>query len=244
MRLQTEGIVIRETTTGENDRIVTLLTKDMGVLRAFANGAKTMRSRSLSGTQLLCYSKFSIYSGRDAYVISEAQPIEVFFELRNDIERLALAQYFCELSAELAPREDEAPEELRLILNSLHYLAQGRRPQPFLKALTELRLLCMAGYQPNLVACADCGSYDAEPMYFNVHDGTLRCSSCGGKGIALSRGVLTAMRYICYVPFEKLYRFTLSDDGLRQLANVTERYLTAQLNRGFKTLDFYNTLKT
>ena len=242
MRLNTQGLVIKETTTGENDRIVTLLTKDMGVIRAFANGAKNIKSRTLSSTQLLCCSNFSVYSGRDAYIINEAQPIEVFFNLRSDIERLALAQYFCELSIELAPKEDEAEEYLRLMLNSLHFLSDGKRPQPFIKAVTELRMLTLAGYMPNIIACSDCGKYEDESMLFDTQNGTLHCRDCGGRGINIPLGVLTAMRYICFSEFKKIYSFTLSDSGLAMLADISEKYLLSQLGRHFKTLDFYRTL--
>ena len=64
MQIETEGLVIREGSVGESDRLVTLLTKDEGVLRAFARRAKTVRSAQNSGTQLLCYSEFSIFKGR------------------------------------------------------------------------------------------------------------------------------------------------------------------------------------
>ena len=242
MRLKTDGIVIRETTTGESDRVVTLLTRDMGVIRAFSNGSKTIKSRTLSGTQLLCYSDLSIYSGREAYVINEALPKKVFFSLRNDIEKLALAQYFCELFAELSPREDNAGEYLRLMLNSLNFLTDGTKPQPFIKAVSELRLMTLAGYMPDLVACGICGKYEDDIMYFDAENGKLICQDCGAAGDKLSLAVVTAMRYICYSEFKKIYSFSLPDSSLKLLSETVEKYLLTQLKRGFKTLDFYKRL--
>ncbi len=242
MHLNTVGLVIKENTTGENDRIVTLLTKESGVIRAFVRGAKNIRNNSMSATQLLGYSSFSIYRGKDAYIIDEAQPIEVFFNLRGDIERLSLAQYFCELACELAPQEMQAEEYLSLILNSLHLLSVSKRPQPFLKAVTELRILCLSGYMPNLVACEECGEFCDEYMFFNAREGVLHCKKCGGYGEKLGMGVVTAMRHICYSEPKKIYSFTLSDDSLSTLSRITEKYLMEQIQHRFKTLVFYKSI--
>ena len=103
MQINTDGLIIREQSIGESDRLVTVLTREQGILRAFVRGAKAMKSRSASSTQLLCYSRLSIYEGREKYIIDEAEPIEVFFSLRTDFEKLSLAQYFCELALALAP---------------------------------------------------------------------------------------------------------------------------------------------
>jgi len=242
MQMNTDGLVIRENATGENDRIITILTKEYGIVRAFANGARRIKSRSQCATQLLSYSRFSIYKSKENFIIDEAQSIEIFFKLRADIERLSLAQYFCELAGELAPEMDEAEDYLKLMLNSLHFLANSTRPQLLLKALTELRMLCLAGYMPDLTACENCGKFEDTLMYFEKENGRLFCSSCGGAGVSAGLGVITAMRHICYSDPVKLYAFSLPDDALQQLSLITEGYLAAHVTRKFKTLSFYNSL--
>ena len=62
-----------------------------------------MKNKNASGLQTLCYSRLTIYEGRDKYIIDEAEPIELFYGLRADLGRLALAQYFCELSMHTVP---------------------------------------------------------------------------------------------------------------------------------------------
>jgi DNA repair protein RecO (recombination protein O) len=246
MNMNTDGLVIKENTTGENDRVITLLTRDYGIIRAFVRGAKSIKSRSVSATQLLGYSKLSLYKGKDAYIVDDAQPREIFFGLRGDIERLALAQYLCELAAELAPREAEAAEYLSLMLNSLHLLTESKRPQPFLKAVAELRMMCLSGYMPDLVACSGCGAFGGDYMYFNIEDGSLICSGCAGreKGRPLGMGVITAMRHICYSEPKKIFSFTLSDESQKVLADICEAYLLMHIQKKFKTLDFYKQLRS
>lgn len=127
MRIETDGLVIREQTVGESDRLVTLLTRSAGILRGFARQAKTIRSAKASGTSLLCYSQFSVFKGRERVIIDDARPKESFFGLREDIARLALAQYFCELAGVLTPEESPAEDYLRLMLNALYFLSKNAR---------------------------------------------------------------------------------------------------------------------
>jgi DNA repair protein RecO (recombination protein O) len=115
-KTQTQGLIIREQAIGESDRLVTVLTRDQGVVRAFARRAKNYKDSKNSGTSLLCYSRLELYEGRDKYIINAAYPIEVFFELRRDIVRLALGQYFCELAAELVPAGVESAGAERFAL--------------------------------------------------------------------------------------------------------------------------------
>lgn len=249
MQIHTEGLVVKESIVGENDRLVTLLTRDEGVLRAFARRAKQSRSRQLSSTQLLSYSRFSIYHGRDKYIIDDAQPLAVFFDLRKDLERLSLAQYFCELACALAPEQAPAGDFLRLILNALHFLSKGLRPNTLLKSVVEMRLLSLAGYMPNLVACTGCGCYEADDMLFLPFDGALYCRGCWeslpvmdkqSPTAPLGRGTLTALRHTIYADFEKLFSFRLPSPALKRLGEVTEWYLLHTLSRTFPTLDFYH----
>ncbi len=242
MRLNTDGLVIREQNIGEADRRITLLTRDYGLVHAFARGARRIKSNALTATQLLSYSRFSIFQGRDSYIIDEAEPIEIFFDLRGDVEALSLALYFAQLMEELAPELDSAAPHLRLILNTLHLLAGGKRPPLQLKAIFELRLLSISGYMPNLVACESCGAFETDPMFFDAAHGKLYCQNCRPRAPhdTLSIGAVTAMRHIVFSDFDKLFRFTLPVESLKMLSQVSERYLLAQTQRGFQTLAFYH----
>lgn len=247
MRLTTDALIIRENNNiGESDRFVTALTRDLGVIRASARGARQLKNRSGAATKLLTYSRLTLFRGRDKYIIDEAEPLQLFFELHSDIERLALAQYFCELAGVLAPREEAAEPCLRLLLNALHYLCTGGRDSRLIKAVVELKLLAFAGYMPNLTACASCGAADAAGFWLLPRDGILQCTACRRNAfdgaLPVSVTVLAAMRHILYGPFEKCYSFTLPEDGLTGLAQVSEAFLLAQLGRGFNSLGFYHTL--
>ena len=242
MKLTTDALIIRENNTvGESDRFVTALTRDLGVIRASVRRARQLNNRNGSATQLLCYSRLSLYKGREKYIVDDAEPLQVFFDVRDQLEKLALAQYFCELAGVLAPAEEEAEEELRLLLNALHYLATDTRPISLIKVVTELRLLCKAGYMPSVASCATCDTQKC--LRFSPTRGVLYCEQHGGTDtVALSAGAVAALRHIVYAPFEKCFAFSLPESDLAALGNAVERFLLAQLNRGFNTLDFYHSL--
>lgn len=242
MRMNTDALVLRVTDTGESDRLLTLLTSEYGVLRAFANRAKKINSKFMGATQSLCYAEFSIYTGRDSYIIDDANAKEVFFGLRDDIEKLALGQYFCALAAELAPEMEPAGDFLRVVLNSLHLLEKKMRSCRFLKAVTELKLLSLAGFMPDLTVCRHCEKAPSGDMAFNVREGCLYCRSSGKTGLVISAGVLAAMRHICSNPVERIYSFSLPEQDEKKLAEVCEKFLLAQTGRTFKALDFYKSL--
>ncbi len=245
--MTTDALIIRENNNiGEADRFVTALTRELGVVRASARGARNIKSRNSSATQLLSYSRLGLRRGRDKYIIADAKPITVFFGIRSDIEKLALAQYFCELVGVLAPQEEPAEDFLRLMLNALHFLADNSRSPKLIKAVLELRLLGMAGFMPDLTACAECSTFQGS-MWFLPEQGRIVCGSCSPRHpiqncYQISINVLSAMRHILYSEFEKCFSFTMSDEGLSQLVVYTENYMHTQLGRGFKTLDFYNKL--
>ena len=243
MPLKTDALIIRENRVGEADRFVTALTRDRGLIRASARGAQKIKSRNATATSLLTYSRLTLVEGRDKYIITEAAPLRVFFDQKNDIYALSLAQYFCELANAFAPREEPAEEALRQLLNALHLLATGGKDRRQIKAVTELRLLTQAGYMPALGGCVRCGKADGG-LWLSPADGTLRCDTCGRApdSVAVSDSVLAAMRYIIGAPPEKVFGFSLPDAALDELAAVCEKFLLCQGNRAFKTLDFYHTL--
>ena len=241
MRMNTDALVLRVTDTGESDRLVTLLTSEYGVLRAFANRAKKINSRMHGATQSLCYADFSIYKSRESYIVDDATAKEVFFGLREDIEKLSLAQYFCALVSELAPEMEPARDYLRVILNSLHLLEKQRRSNDYLKAVTELKFMVFAGFMPDLTVCAHCENEPTDEIMFNIDNGCIYCKGCG-SGEKINSTVLTAMRHVCANPIEKIYSFSLPIQDEKRFAYVCERFLLSQTGKRFKALEFYKSL--
>ena len=245
MYLKIQGLVLRRTEYNDHDVLLTILSKEHGKITAKARGLKRKNSPLTAQCQLLAFAEFTLFEYRGMYTINEATTIELFHGLRNDLGKLSLGAYFAQ-AAEVISQEDLPNPELQsLVLNSLYALSKLNETEMKVKAAFELRLACIAGFMPELTGCIGCG--DPWPDRFDIKAGMTECVSCrnpesDGIRMPISPAVLQAMRYICYCGSRKIFGFTLPADAMAQLADVTESYLTTQLERGFSTLDFYKSL--
>ena len=247
MKFHTDGLIIKEQNIGESDRLVYALTKSNGVIKAFVKGAKNIKNQKCAATSLLAYSRLTIYKSRDTYIIGEARTLRIFSKLRYDVQKMCLAQYFCELAITICPREQKSEKHLSLLLNSLYLLSEDKRSADLIKPCFEMRLASMAGYMPDLRMCRTCGEYSADTMYFLPRTGMLECLSCREKiserAVALNPSTLTALRHTVYADDDKLFSFALSQEGLDVLNEASERYLKYRFEKDFKTLTFYKTIR-
>ena len=239
------GLVLRETETKETDKILTLLTWEEGKIAVIARGARRKNCKFAAAAQPLAYSEWTLYQRRDWHYASDASTLELFGGLREDLTALALGCYMAELTEAVCPENVPAPELLRHLLNGLYALSALRKPPALVKPAFELRLLCLAGYEPLADACAICGREDPEEAVLDTVQGVLRCRSCGGGGgRPLCPDSLAALRHIVYGDPKRLYSFRLGEEPLGRLAAAAEAFLHTQLERGFSTLDFYKSLES
>lgn len=245
MYLTTRGLVLRVSDYNDRDALLTLLTPEHGKITVKARGLRRKNSPLTAPCQLLALGEFTLFEYRDSYSINEAHSIELFQGLRKDIVKLSLGTYFAQVAELLSMEDTPNSELLSLVLNCLFALSELSLRENQVKAVFELRCACLSGYTPDLFACHICGSQ--EPDRFDASIGTLSCAKCrqyGQSGIRmpLSPAVLGAMRYIVSCDPKRLFHFDTSDETLKQLAQITELYLTTQLERGFSALDFYKSL--
>lgn len=252
MQIKTQGIVIKQRNIGENDRIITILSRDLGIIEATARGSKSIRSAIGAAVQIFSYGDFCLFKGKSNYIVNSAETIESFYQLRLDVVKLSLAGYFCELLNYLSKTADEHSEVyLKLILNTLHFLQEEKRNQTLLKSIFEMRALSIAGFMPNLICCSECAAYEKEKMFFFLLEGTLVCDDCIAVSgynteraiqIPVSMAVLSAMRHIIFSEFEKLFSFNLSGLSLEQLNYVTEHYMLLHTEAKFNSLEMYHAI--
>lgn len=241
-----EGIVLNAVTTGDNDRLCTILTDKLGVIAAYAKGARNMKNKNFTATAQFVYGRFDLFHHRSYYTLDESEYEELNLGLRDDIVRLAVAQYICQLAMELAPEGEPAGEYLPVLRAAFYYLSGDTRDPKLIKAAAELRLLSLSGYMPDLVMCASCGAYEHDRMYFLPATAQIKCDNCapgGGKGgLPLSRGALTAMRHAVLSDVRKLYAFSLSGESLEQFYRASEAFALSKLEKRLTTLAFLRTL--
>lgn len=242
-----EGIVLKERPVGEQDKFVDILTKEKGILEISIKGARKINGKSGSSTQLFAYSKFCCDKRVDRLYLNSAEPIHIFYDLRNSLTSLSLASYFSEVLRYCISERADSGNVLRLTLNTLHCLEKGIRSEQLLKSIFELRLMSEIGYMPDVLACHECGVFEPPELYFSVEDGGFFCSDCfdddGTRWTKMKLPELSAIRHIVFADFDRLYNFRLSDRAGDKLASFTEDYLLTHLEKNFKTLDFYRSVQ-
>ena len=246
MHMVVHALVLREVNYKEADKILTVLTRENGKMTLTARGGRRKGSPLAACAQLLAWSEMTLYQYNGRWAVKEGETQRLFDGVRGDLEKLALACCFAEMTEQLTIEDVPAPEVLSLLLNSLHALDRLDRPPALVKAAFELKLMCLSGYEPILDACAVCGVEPEQPQ-FHLSEGVLHCARCReevGEGISmpLSPAALAAMRHVACGDPKRLFSFQLDPDSLRQMGDVCEAYVLTQLERGFRTLDFYKQL--
>ena len=244
MHTKTKALVLREVDYRESDKILTLLTQEQGKLTVSARGCRKKGSAIAAGCQLLAWSEMVLYDYHGKWSVKEAAAERLFQGVRDDLERLSLGCYFAEVAEALALEGIPSPELLSLSLNSLHALDRmGEKPLPLVKTAFEWRSMCLAGYEPLVEGCAVCGADPPAEARFHLREGVLHCAACRdrvGEGISKA---LAALRHIVLGDPKRLFSCRLEGEGLRQLEDAGEAYLHTQLERGFRTLDFYKQIR-
>lgn len=245
MYLTVQALVLRITDYKERDALITLLTREHGRMTVKVRGLRKKNSPHTAACQLLTYSEFTLFEYQGRYTVNEAHAIELFQGLRRDIQRLSLGTYFAQVAEVISQEDLPNPELLSLVLNCLFALSNTKVHDHKIKAVFELKTACYAGYYPDLSGCNRCNNQT--PDRFDISAGVLECTSCRdeySKGLRMpvSTSALDAMRYIVSSPQKRMISFDLPEEELIMLSQITEAYLSTQLERGFSSLDFYKSL--
>ncbi len=241
-----KALVLREVKYKEADKILTVLTERDGKMTVKASGALRKSCRYGAAAQMFCYSEMTLFGNSGKWSINEAETIEQFLPLRNDIEKLALGSYFAEVLEAVTDEDNPNPGLLQLGLNSLYALSRELYPARHIKSAFELRLLCLSGFEPLLDGCPVCGKETPEDPVFSLNGGCIHCRHCppGTPGISLPVTAETAeaMRYITCADPKKIFSFAIPPAAEKQLGEICEAYALAQLERGFGALDYWKTV--
>lgn len=258
-----DGIVVRVRDTGDHDRYLSVLTAEKGRISLLSKGGRSMRSAQMAVSQLYTYGNFEFYRKGDFYILKGGSPIQPFYTLSMDIDRLNLAAYLCDLACELSDEGEEAGDLLRLLLNSLYAISKDLYPQELIKGAFEIRAAVLSGYAPELDGCGACGSTDAQHYYLDVMNGLLLCPECLDRRsrsakapddygelreaetlCSITPSVCAAIRYCAYAPIERLFSFLLKDkEEMRDFSKTAQTYLLSHLGRSFDSLNFYYSMR-
>lgn len=240
------ALVLREVRYKEADRILTLLTDTDGKITVKARGALRKSSKTAAATQQLTYSEMTLFGNLGRWTVNEAAVKEGFDGLRADIGNFALGCYFAECVDALSVEDQPDAPLMQLALNCLYALSRGMYTPEHIKAAFELRLMCLAGYTPELSHCAVCGEEEPGDPVLMLERGCVCCRRCAagaGQTVKLDTASLNAMRHICSASPKQILSFYLEGEGAKRLSAAAEEYLLLHTERRFPTLDYWKNVK-
>ncbi|MGH3320598.1 MAG: DNA repair protein RecO [Streptosporangiaceae bacterium] len=231
-----EGVVLRTQKLGEADRIITVLTRRTGRVRAVAKGVRRTRSRFGARLEPFTHADLQMYAGRSLDVVTQTETIAPYgSRLSGDYPRYTAGQVMLETAERFTAEEKQpAPKHFLLVVAGLRALAGGEHdPQLILDAFL-LRSLAVAGYAPSLDACAHCGASGPHPA-FSVQAGGLACVSCRPAAAALpARETIALMTALLRGDWERAD----ASDGRhrREASGLVAAYLQWHLEQGVRSL--------
>ena len=216
--IKVKGIVIRESTYKDNDKIITILTDSIGKVSVIAKGAKKTNSPYLASSQYLVYSEFVLYQNTGYFYLNSASVINTFYNLRIDLDKLQIVFELTKLINSVTDENQDCEKILKLFLNTIYALDKLDKDKKLIVNAFKIKLFTLLGFAPRQDKCANCSKLllDAEEefVYYNYVDNVFLCENCKGIGdsrsvIRLTKATFNAIFYVIRSDLKKMFSFEL-----------------------------------
>jgi DNA repair protein RecO (recombination protein O) len=244
---RTDAIILRRADFGEADRIITVFTPDRGKIRLLAKGVRKTTSRKAGHIELFMLTHLLVARGRTWDIISQAEIVQAYRQLREDLDKTSHAYYLAELIDRFLEEHDPNQPLFELLAITLARLEHLDDPFLVLRYF-EVRLLNLTGFQPQLHFCV-ITQEPIEPVennYFHIADGGVLKPEAGQlrpNAELLPLAVLKVLRFLQTEPWEKVAKLQLSPATRQHVERLMMGYITYTLERQLKSVDFMRKLQ-
>ncbi len=244
----TDAIILRRSDFGEADRLLTVFTPQRGKLRLLAKGARKTKSRKAGHIELFTHTTLQAARGRNLDILTQADTVESYRTLREDLDKISHAYYVVELVDRFTQEGDPACPIFQLLALMLARLNDGSAAQQYLALrFFELHLLGLTGFQPQLHFCVACNQpVKEEANLFSASDGGILCPACSEtrpQAKTLSIGALKTLRFLQTRTWEQIAGLQLSSAVRQEVETLLLAYITFTLERNLKSVDFLQKLR-
>lgn len=215
---------------GDFDKMVTLLTPS-GKIGCAAKGARRPKSLLMAGSQLFCFGEYLIFKGNNSYNINSCDTIEIFYNLRTDLDKLNYAVELCKIVDSVTFENQNTYRILQLILNTLYVISETDKNLELVASVFKIRLLCLLGFMPKTEKCVNCDEKE-KIAFFSIADDGFKCTNCGKvdkSAISISATTVDAIRYIIKSPAKKIFSFDLPEECVKEISLISKIYLSEKL---------------
>ena len=234
--VKTKGIIIAEKVMSDFDKMLTILTPNMGKIECVAKGSRRPKSLLMAGTQFLCFGDYMLYKGGENYSMNSCETIELFYNIRTDLDKLKYAVYITKIINDVTTENQNNYKILQLYLNTLYVISNTNKDLEFVTSIFRLRLLSIIGYRSEIEECKTCKEKE-NLTKFSIRDNGFKCTACGkqDKGaIDMSETTKDAIRYIILSDAKKIYSFQVPKESIEELKIISKLYLTEKLEKEYK----------
>ena len=236
--IKVSGIIISENSLGDSDKILTMLTPNIGKISCVAKGAKRPKSLLMAGSQFLCFGEYILYKSQDIYTINSCDPIEVFYNIRTDLDKLNYASHITKIINDVTTENQNNYNILKLFLNTLYTISETDKDLEFILSVFKFRLLKLLGFSPNVSECTGCKTKDEkEYKYFSIKDNGFKCKDCGKldtSSIEMSEGTKYAILYSLMADSKKLFSFKINEKACSEFNLIAKLYFNEKLEKEYK----------
>jgi DNA repair protein RecO (recombination protein O) len=243
-----EAVVLRHSDYGEADRLLTLYTRQLGKTRAIAKGARKIASRKAGHIEPFTHVRLQLARGRDMLILTQAETVDAYQPLREDLILTSQASYVLELLDRFTYQDDtENSAIFRLLTETLARLASQADPWLVIRYY-EMRLLDHLGFRPQLVECANCRrAVLPEDQFFSFSAGGVICPRCG-QGLRnvtpISVETLKYLRHFQRSSYADASRAHPSPEVQSEAESLMQAYFTYLLERELNTPGFLKSIKS
>lgn len=235
-QIKVNGIIIAENNMGDFDKMLTILTPNLGKIGCSAKGARRPKSLLLSGTQFLCFGEYLLFKGSETYTMNSCEVIEMFYNIRTDLDKLTYASYITKIINDVTTENQNSFNTLKLFLNTLYMISETDKDLDFIASIFKMRILKILGYAPNITECVSCKTRE-NLKYFSIKDNGTKCIACGKQdtgSIEMKDATRNAILYIMKADSKKIFSFELSESCRKELELIANVYLNEKLEKEYK----------
>ena len=181
----------------------------------------------------MCFADYIIFEGNNTYNINSCDIIEVFYNIRTDLDKLECAANITKIVQDVATENENNYKLLQLLLNTLYMISETDMNIDLITSIFKMRVTSIIGFTPQINKCVNCGKNE-NITHFSIRDNGFKCENCGklDKGaISVSESTISAVRYIVLAPAKKLFSFSLKDESLNELKLISKLYFNDKLEK-------------
>ena len=190
----------------------------------------------MAATQFLCFGEYLLYKSSGSYSINSCEVIEVFYDIRTDLDKLKYAANITKIINDVTTENQNTYRVLQLYLNTLYVISKTDKNLKLINSIFRLRLMSQIGFRPVIDECKSCKTRE-DLNYFSFKDNGLKCESCGklDKGaIKITPTTKDAIKYIILADSKKIYSFDIPGESIKELEIISKIYLEDKLEKKYE----------